>query len=115
VEYWVYRETNSNVNCRKVSGNGIVTQYQFKEFKNELLKLYGNELELLDMGSKRINGFNTFYWEHKGLIYDATFLQVNIQTNSSEYLQFTLTGRDSESFGVLKREFWNIISSFKPF
>lgn len=115
VEFWIYRDTDSNVNCRRESGNGIVRRSQFKEFEKEARKLYGNEFQILDIGLKNIGGFDCFYWECQGAFYGWKTFQINIQTSSKEYLQFTLSIKESDNYGVLKKEFWSIIASFKPF
>lgn len=112
MEYWHYRETANNATCRKVEkGRGILKSSEFKEFIGKFKKL-GNDVEVYDIGLKKIAGLDVFYFEWGGLVHGLKVLQLNMQITPKEYLQFTLTTED-ERFEILKGEFWQIISSFK--
>ena len=65
-------------------------------------------------GLKKIAGLDVFYYEWGGLVHGLRALQLNMQINQAEYLQFTL-GTQDEKFETLKGEFWQIISTFKLF
>jgi hypothetical protein len=110
VEYWHYRGTASNATCRKVKGKGVLKSSEFKEFIGRFKKLYN--VEVYDIGLKKIAGLDVFYYEWGGLVHGLRALQLNMQINQAEYLQFTL-GTQDEKFETLKGEFWEIISTFK--
>ena len=112
MEYWHYRDTPNNATCRKVNGKGVPKSSEFREFIEKFKKRYN--VEVFDIGLKTIAGLEVFYFEWEGLVHGLRILTLNMQITPKEYLQFTLTTED-ERFKVLKGEFWQIISTFKPF
>ena len=111
VEYW-RRESGGNVNVGRTSGRGIFKRSQFSDFRKAAKQTYPDAV-IHDLDLKKIGGFDAMYWEWSGLVYGIRTLTLNVQVHSNEYLQFTLTGEDNSSFKDLRREFWDIMSTFK--
>jgi len=111
-EYWCH-EGGGNVNIQKADGTTVLKRSQFGEFKKGLSKEYPGVI-LHDIDLKKIGGCDAFYCECSGVLYGFRSLIVQVQINPNEYLVVTLTGSD-DRFEGLKKEFWNIMSTFKPF
>jgi hypothetical protein len=110
VEYWYFE--GGNVNIYKKRGT-VLKRSDFDPFKKEMSKHYPGAI-LHDINLKKIGGCDAFYSEWSGFIYGVRNLTVNVQVKSNEYLAVTLGGKDDSSFQDLKREFWNVMSTFKP-
>lgn len=113
MEYWHYRDTPNNTTCRKIKRKGIIKSSEFKEFIERFKKSH-TDVEIYDIGLKKIAGLDVFYFEWERLVRGLRVLQINIQITPQEYFMFSLTAQD-DKFQVLKGELWKIISTFKPF